>query len=83
MSAKDVFHEAVKRGLEKEQWHTSHEPARTRMEEVRVKIDLAAERLIAAERGEELNEEKRKLPLRSKALLASQPLVDLLLYKVD
>jgi len=53
MSRKDVFHESVKRGLEKEQWHISSDPLELQWEEIRVKIDLAAERLIAAERGEE------------------------------
>ena len=53
MSTKDLFHEAVKRGLEKEQWHISHDPLELEWEEVKVKIDLAADRLIAADRGEE------------------------------
>ncbi|NEQ95526.1 MAG: fatty-acid oxidation protein subunit alpha [Cyanothece sp. SIO2G6] len=53
MSARDLFHEAVKHGLEKEQWHISQDPLELEWEEVKVKIDLAAERLIAAERGEE------------------------------
>ena len=53
MSAKDVFHEAVKRGLEKEQWTITDDPLELGWDEVKVKIDLAAERLIAAERGEE------------------------------
>jgi hypothetical protein len=53
MSAKDLFHEAVKRSLEKEQWHISSDPLELEWEEVKVKIDLAAERLIAAERGRE------------------------------
>jgi len=53
MSAKDRFHEAVKRGLEKDQWMITDDPLELEWEEVKVKIDLAAERLIAAERGEE------------------------------
>ncbi len=53
MSAKDLFHEAVKRGLEKDQWHISHDPLELEWEEVKVKIDPAAERLVAAERGDE------------------------------
>ncbi len=42
MSARDLFHEAVKHGLEKEQWHISHDPLELEWEEVKVKIDLAA-----------------------------------------
>lgn len=53
MSAKDLFHDVVRRGLEKEQWTISHDPLELEWEEVKVKIDLAAERLIAAKRGEE------------------------------
>jgi len=53
VSAKDRFHEAVKRGLEKDQWMITDDPLELEWEEVKVKIDLAAERLIAAERGEE------------------------------
>lgn len=53
MSAKDLFHEAVKRGLEKDQWIITDDPLELEWEEVKVKIDLAAERLLAAKRGEE------------------------------
>ena len=64
MSAKDIFHEAVKCGLEKDQWQISSDPLELVWKEVKVKIDLAAERLIAA------SGEKRKLPSKSKALSA-------------
>lgn len=53
MSARDLFHDVVRHGLEKEQWIISHDPLELEWEEVKVKIDLAAERLIAAKRGEE------------------------------
>lgn len=53
MSAKDLFHKAVKRGLEKDQWTITDDPLELEWEEVKVKIDLAADRLIAANRGEE------------------------------
>jgi len=51
--AKDLFHDAVRRGLEKNQWIVTDDPLELELEEITVKIDLAAERLIAAERGEE------------------------------
>lgn len=51
--AKDLFHDAVRRGLEKDQWIITDDPLELEWEEITVKIDLAAERLIAAERGEE------------------------------
>lgn len=53
MSVRDIFHQAVKRGLEKQQWTISSDPLELEWEEIKVKIDLAAERLIAADRGEE------------------------------
>ncbi|MGD1905472.1 MAG: element excision factor XisH family protein [Leptolyngbyaceae cyanobacterium] len=53
MAARDLFHDAVRSGLEKEQWQISSDPLELDWEEVKVKIDLAAERLIAAERGQE------------------------------
>ena len=39
MSAKDIFHEAVKRGLEKDQWQISSDPLELEWDEVKVKID--------------------------------------------
>jgi XisH protein len=51
--AKDLFHDAVRRGLEKDQWIVTDDPLELELEEITVKIDLGAERLIAAERGEE------------------------------
>ncbi|NET44515.1 XisH family protein [Okeania sp. SIO2B3] len=53
MAAKDIFHEAVKRALEKDQWIITKDPLELEWEEVLVKIDLGAERLIAANRGNE------------------------------
>jgi hypothetical protein len=51
--AKDLFHDAVRRGLEKDRWTVTDDPLELEWEEITVKIDLGAERLIAAERGEE------------------------------
>lgn len=70
MSAKDLFHEAVRRGLEKDQWHISNDPLELEWEEVKVKIDLAAERLIAAERGEE------KIAVEIKSFISPSPISD-------
>ncbi|XWK88275.1 MAG: XisH family protein [Phormidium sp.] len=55
MSARDLFHEAVKRALQKQQWVITHDPLELQLDEVTLKIDLGAERLIAAEReGEKI-----------------------------
>ncbi len=53
MSTRDIFHYAVRRALEKEQWTITDDPLELELEEVTVKIDLGAERLIAAERENE------------------------------
>lgn len=53
MPAKDIFHDAVKKGLEKEGWVITNDPLRIRAGRVDMQIDLGAERIIAAERGEE------------------------------
>jgi XisH protein len=53
MSARDIFHEAVKRALQKDQWYITDDPLDLEWENVNVKIDLGAERLIAAERANE------------------------------
>ncbi|NEO84045.1 MAG: fatty-acid oxidation protein subunit alpha [Spirulina sp. SIO3F2] len=53
MSARDIFHESVKQALIKDQWQVTDDPLELEWEEVKVKIDLGAERLITAERGNE------------------------------
>ena len=70
MSSKDLFHDAVKRALEKDRWHISSDPLELAWEEIKVKIDLAAERLIAAERGEE------KIAVEIKSFVGTSPISD-------
>ena len=53
MAAKDLFHNAVRSGLEKEKWVITDDPLELEWEEVTVKIDLAAEQLLAAERDQD------------------------------
>lgn len=53
MAARDVFHGAVRKGLEKEGWIVTDDPLRIRAGRVDMQIDLGAERVIAAEREEE------------------------------
>lgn len=68
--AKDLFHEAVKRGLKKDQWIITDDPLELELEEVTVKIDLGAERLIAAERGEE------KIAVEIKSFISTSAISD-------
>jgi hypothetical protein len=53
MSARDKFHEAVKIALQKDGWTITADPLFFRFGGVDVYIDLAAERIIAAERNGE------------------------------
>jgi hypothetical protein len=50
MSAKDRFHEAVKTALIKDGWIITHDPLFLDFDNTRIQINLAGERLIAAER---------------------------------
>ncbi len=48
MSAKDIFHEAVKNALLKEGWTITHDPLFIQFGGVDVYVDLGAEKIIAA-----------------------------------
>jgi hypothetical protein len=71
MSAKDRYHEAVKSALTKEQWKITADPLKLKFEdEDEVRIDLGAERLLAAERGNE------KIAVEVKSFLSESALFD-------
>ena len=54
MPARDIFHNAVKNALIKDGWTITHDPLRIRLARGKsLFVDLGAERLIAAERGNE------------------------------
>jgi hypothetical protein len=70
MSAKDKYHEAVKSALLKEQWKIT-DPLILKYEDTdEVRIDLGAERLLAAERGSE------KIAVEIKSFLSDSALFD-------
>ncbi len=50
MSARDAFHQIVKNALQKDAWQITHDPLSFNLGGVKMSIDLAAEKLIAAER---------------------------------
>jgi hypothetical protein len=52
MSAKDIFHDAVRSALEKDGWTITHDPIFMRVGDVSFQIDLGAEKIIAAEKGD-------------------------------
>jgi len=51
--AKDAFHELVRQALMDEGWFITHDPFILKFKNKKVEIDLAAEKLIAAEKGED------------------------------
>lgn len=53
MPAKDLHHDAVKSALVKEGWNIVADPYRIQYKDIDLYADLAAERPIAAERGNE------------------------------
>ncbi len=63
--AKDRFHQVVKRALAKDGWKITHDPLQIKVGGVDMEIDLGAERLLAAERGDE------KIAVEVKSFLAS------------
>ncbi|MBW4511114.1 MAG: XisH family protein [Scytonematopsis contorta HA4267-MV1] len=53
MPAKDIFHDAVKRALEKDGWLITNDPLFLRFGGLDLYIDLGAEKILAAERNQE------------------------------
>ncbi|WP_293134292.1 element excision factor XisH family protein [Microcoleus sp. bin38.metabat.b11b12b14.051] len=53
MSAKDIYHNTVKRALQKDGWTITHDPFPLQIGRKRLSADLGAERLINAEKGTE------------------------------
>ncbi len=48
--AKDIFHDLVRDGLEKEGWIITNDPYRIELDQTNFQIDLAAEKIIAAQK---------------------------------
>jgi hypothetical protein len=53
MSARDMFHDAVRAALQNDGWTITHDPLTLDLADGQLQIDLGAERLIAAERQNE------------------------------
>ncbi len=48
--ARDLFHDLVRDALEADGWTITHDPYEIRLDRSKFQIDLAAERIIAAEK---------------------------------
>ena len=53
MPARDRYHDTVKHALHKDGWTITHDPFRLEAGDRRVYVDLAAKRLLAAERADD------------------------------
>ncbi|MGK7927461.1 MAG: element excision factor XisH family protein [Spirulina sp.] len=70
MSAKDRFHDTVKTALIKEGWRITHDPLYLDFDSARIQIDLAGEKLFAAERDLE------KIAVEVKSFLAASTIYE-------
>lgn len=70
MAAKDLFHDVVKRALEKEQWVITADPLRFSFGDVKFQVDLGAEQILAAER------EHQKIAVEIKSFLNPSAVTD-------
>jgi predicted RecB family endonuclease len=69
MSARDIFHEVVKKTLQKDGWQITNDPLSFTVGGVKMSVDLAAEKLIAAEReGEKIAVEVKSFLEKSSAI---------------
>jgi len=68
--AKDLFHEAVKAALLKEEWIITADPLRIKIDGVKLEIDLAADKVVAAEK------QGRKIAIEIKSFLNNSTITD-------
>jgi XisH protein len=70
MPRRDIYHEQVRRALEKDGWTITHDPMRFRWKGRTIWPDLGIEKVIAAERGTE------KIAVEIKSFTNTAPMVD-------
>ncbi|MDJ1183776.1 XisH family protein [Roseofilum casamattae] len=71
MSAKDMFHDTVRIAIEKDGWTITNDPLFIELtKQVRMNIDLGAEKLLAAEKG------KRKIAIEIKSFVGLSTISD-------
>lgn len=70
MAQRDLFHEAVKVALQKDNWVITDDPLKVEAGGAKFEIDLGAESLLAAERAGE------KIAVEIKTFLGDSPITD-------
>ncbi len=71
MPAKDLLHDCVRNALIKDGWKITDDPLRLRYKGRRLYVDLGAERILAAEKGEE------KIAVEIKSFVGASEMNDL------
>jgi hypothetical protein len=71
MPAKDIYHDQVRNGLEKEHWQITKDPLVLKWGIRDLYIDLGAEKLIAAEKT------GQKIAVEVKSFVSNSPIYDL------
>ncbi len=71
MARKDIYHETVKRALDKDGWQITHDPFQVYVGRKRLAMDLGAERLISAQKG------TRKIVVEIKSFVSRSDVKDL------
>ena len=70
MPAKDKFHGAVRIALEKDGWTITHDPLQVKLGKIEMQIDLGAEQMLAATRG------NQKIAVEIKSFLSPSFITD-------
>ena len=71
MAAKDLYHDHVRKALETDGWTIMHDPLSVKWLGRSLQIDLGAERIIAAEKGNE------RIAVEVKSFIGDSPIEDL------
>lgn len=70
MAARDKFHGAVRTALEKDGWTITHDPLQVKLGKIEMQIDLGAEQMLAATRG------NQKIAVEIKSFLSASFITD-------
>ncbi|HLP87217.1 MAG TPA: XisH family protein [Nostocaceae cyanobacterium] len=70
MAAKDLYHDAVKQALLKDEWAIVADPLKIKIGRIKLEIDLAADRVVAADKA------GQKIAVEIKSFLSSSVITD-------
>jgi XisH protein len=71
MPARDIYHDSVKKALLKDGWQITHDPLRLTWGKKDMYVDLGAERLMAAQKGNE------RIAVEIKSFVSASSMADL------